>query len=76
MEIQTSGIMDEGWTFPGMKAEATQQRLCMHTEHIAVFLCGQKQKAPYCTSVHEAKHFLLSKKIFVKNFCILSLAVF
>lgn len=62
MEIQTSGIMDEGWTFPGMKAEATQQRLCMHTEHIAVFLCGQKQKAPYCTSVHEAKHFCFPKK--------------
>ena len=34
MKIQTSGIMDEGWTFPEMKA--TQQKLCAHTDHMAV----------------------------------------
>lgn len=67
MEIQTSGIMDEGWTFPGMKAGSyTTESLCTYRSHSCMFLWTET-KALYCTSLHAAESIF--KWCIYKIFC-------
>lgn len=72
-----SRMKDEGWTFPGMKA--TQQKLCAHTDHIAVFFLWTVTNALYCTSAHTAdslfKRCRRSISAFKKNFVKISVSV-
>lgn len=76
--------VDEGWTFPGMKAGShTTEALCTYRSHSFIF-CGQQQRfciinqriRPSVFSNGADAAFSAFKKNFVKNLCNLSLAVF